>query len=334
MRKSKYIITIILLLLISVPLFACERKYPAKSKSGLYFDTIISISIHDSNVTPKRKEKILSDCMDICQKYDDLLSPTLEGSDIYAINHSAGKPVVVNEDTYLLIETAIEYAQLSNGHIDPTIAKVSELWNFTKQNTYIPSETELSLALQHVGYEKVYLNPTDHSVTLTDADAAISLGFIAKGFIADKLKEHLMEQSIENASINLGGNLIFMGTHSDGNPFTAGIQMPFSDDGTLAATLVLNDKSLVTSGTYQRYFEADNTIYHHILDTSTGMPIQNNLLSVSILCTSSLEADALSTTCFVMGLEEGLNYINSLPDVEALFITSDYQLHYSNGFPR
>lgn len=332
MRKTKTTIIFLLLIIVSLPLYSCQRKYPAKSGTGFYFDTIVSIAIHDNNISDKQKSKLLEECMNMCDYYDKLLSSTITDSDIYAINHANGKSVVVHEDTFFLIETAVEYAKLTNGRIDPTISKVSDLWTFRQDNGHIPSQTDIQDALKHVDYTKILLDKNNLTVTLSDPDATIGLGFIAKGFIADKIKDYLLNQSVKNASINLGGNLLFLGKHSDGKSFTAGIQMPFSENGTLAATITLKDKSLVTSGTYQRYFSVDNIIYHHILDTATGMPLNNDLLSVSILTDSSLHADALSTTCFIMGLEEGLNYINSLENVEALFITSDYQLHYSNGF--
>ena len=169
------------------------------------------------------------------------------------------------------------------------------------------------------------------TVTLLDPESQISLGFIAKGYIADKLKEYLLSENIRSAIINLGGNLLAVGVKPDGSPFQFGIQKPFDTQGTPVTVLSVSDKSAVSSGIYERYFYQNQVLYHHILDASDGYPVQNNLLGVTILSDSSTVGDALSTTCFVLGPEEGMQLIESLDEVEAVFVTKDYALHYSSG---
>ena len=159
----------------------------------------------------------------------------------------------------------------------------------------------------------------------------MDLGFIAKGFIADRLKESLLEKGVESALINLGGNILAVGSKPDGSPFEIGVRKPFDTQNTALTTLSLSDRSLVSSGVYERYFEKDGKRYHHLLDPFTGYPVENGLLGVTILSSSSMEGDALSTTAFVLGPEEGMALIESLPDTEAVFITEDYKLHYSSG---
>ncbi len=136
---------------------------------------------------------------------------------------------------------------------------------------------------------------------------------------------------MQSALINLGGNVVVLGSKPDGSPFTIGMQKPFDEHGKAIATLSLSDSSLVSSGVYERYFRQDGRLYHHILDPASGYPVENGLLGVTILSGSSMEGDALSTTCFVLGLTEGMKLIESLPDIEAVFITEDYQLHPSSG---
>ncbi|MCM1145214.1 MAG: FAD:protein FMN transferase [Blautia sp.] len=303
---------------------------------------MIQITVYE-----KKEEPLLEDCLELAGYYEGLLSPTVEGSDIWNINHSSGQPVVVSDETLLLLQTALSYSEITNGRIDPTMETVSQLWDFHTQDSptlsedssalsetspatnRIPSEKDLAEAIRHVDYHNLSIN--GNTVTLLDPEAAISLGFIAKGFIADKIKEYLLSQQVKSAIINLGGNLLAVGSRPDGAPFQFGIQKPFDSQGTPIDVLSVSDKSLVSSGIYERYFYQDGTLYHHILNTANGYPIQNHLLSVTILSDSSMIGDALSTSCFVLGLEEGMALIESLEEVEAVFITEDFVLHYSSG---
>ena len=136
----------------------------------------------------------------------------------------------------------------------------------------------------------------------------------------------------DSAMINLGGNVLAMGSKLDGSDYNIGIQKPFDETGEPITSVKISDKSVVTSGIYQRYFKADGKIYHHILDPNTGYPCENNLYSVTILTDSSLTADALSTTCFLLGYDRGMKLINQLDNVDAVFITNDNQIHYSKNF--
>ena len=130
---------------------------------------------------------------------------------------------------------------------------------------------------------------------------------------------------------NLGGNALAIGNKPDGTPFKVGIQQPFAAGGVTALTLPVTDLSVVSSGNYERFFEYNGKIYHHILDTETGCPVWNSLSGVTVLCSSSMEGGALSTACFVLGAEKGMALIESLPDTEAVFLTSDGDILYSDG---
>ena len=137
---------------------------------------------------------------------------------------------------------------------------------------------------------------------------------------------------MKHAIINLGGNVLTIGTKTDGSDYNIGIQKPFDKSGQPITSVKVSDKSVVTTGTYQRYFEKNNKIYHHIIDPTTGYPCENNLSSVTIITNSSLTADALSTTCFLLGYEDGMKLVNLLDNVDAVFITNDNKIHYSNNF--
>ncbi len=299
------------------------------TKTGFYFDTAVSITLY-GNADPA----LFAQCFSLCQRYEDMLSHTKEGSDIWNLNNAGGKPAAISEETAFLLETAVFYSALTDGAVDATVAPLSTLWNVTGDDPAVPSAWQIGALLPHVDYRAITIqkNAETYTAMLKDPAAAVSLGFIAKGFIADRLKEYLRSQGITNAIINLGGNVLTIGTKPDGSPFTVGIQKPFASQGESIATLPLADASLVSSGIYERYFTAkDGTLYHHILDTKTGYPVSNNLLGVTILSPSSTAGDALSTACLVLGLEKGLALIESLENTHAIFITSDYALHCSKG---
>ena len=286
------------------------------------FDTVISVQIFDSV-----DEDVLKGCEKLCKKYDSMFSNKIEDSEISRINSAGGNPVEVSKETIKLIKKGIYYSEMSDGVFDITIAPVSNLWDFKAETPLVPSPEAIAEAVSHVNYENIIIR--DNTVKLTDPHAGIDLGAIAKGYIADRIKDYLEEEGVRHAMINLGGNVLAMGSKLDGSDYNIGIQKPFDEPIT---SVKISDKSVVTSGIYQRYFKADGKIYHHILDPNTGYPCENNLYSVTILTDSSLTADALSTTCFLLGYDRGMKLINQLDNVDAVFITNDNQIHYSKNF--
>ncbi len=331
-RKRSLSIIILLLLILFlclIPVVTAGNRVQPITYTNFYFNTVVSLTFYNKNDSALAEE-----CFEICDTYEKMYSRTLEGSDIWRINHSNGEPVSVSEDTYLLLKEALYYCELTEGQIDITIAPLMDLWGFTDTTSTKtpPSSAEINALLAHVDYRNVELGP-DNTVTLKDPEAAIDLGFIAKGYVADKLKEYLISQGVTSAIINLGGNVCVIGNKPDGTPYTIGIQEPFASTGTSLTTVQITDTSAVTSGTYQRYFEYDNVIYHHILDAKTGYPIDNHLSGVTILCPSATAADALSTTCFILGEEKALEYINALDNTECILISKSGDVIRSDGLP-
>ncbi|MGF0034204.1 FAD:protein FMN transferase [Bariatricus sp. SGI.154] len=289
------------------------------------FDTVIKIDIYDAI-----DDDVLKGCEKLCKKYDAMFSNKVEDSEISQINHAGGNPVEVSKETITLIKKGIYYSELSKGVFDITIAPVSDLWDFKSEEAAVPAPDAVTSAVSHVNYNNIIIK--DNTVRLTDPNAGIDVGAIAKGYIADRLKDYLESQGVEHAMINLGGNVLAMGNKLDGSDYNIGIQKPFDETGSPITSVKISNKSVVTSGIYQRYFEADGKIYHHILNPNTGYPCENNLNSVTIITNSSLTADALSTTCFLLGYDEGMKLINQLDNVDAIFITNDNKLHYSRNF--
>ena len=319
MKRFRRVVAFLLTMILFLSGCSLKAAEPIE-KTGFYFDTIITIKIYDSDDT-----SLLDECFSYCEEFEQTVSRTIETSEIYRINHADGNPVEVSDITLELLQTGIKYGELTNGKFDITVAPLSELWDFKNNTGTLPSEADIAEALSHVDYRNIQID--GNSVTLTDSKAAIDLGGIAKGYMADCLKEYLLSKGVESALINLGGNMLAIGTKPDGSHFNIGIQKPFDKTGTAITSVETEDSSVVSSGVYERYFEVNDRIYHHILDTETGMPYDNGLLSVSILSPESVDGDALSTACFALGLEEGMKLIESLEDTEAIFITEDYELH-------
>ena len=173
---------------------------------------------------------------------------------------------------------------------------------------------------------------SDNTVTLKNPKTQIDLGGIAKGYIADQMKAQLRSDGITEGIINLGGNVLCIGQKRNGSDFNIAVKKPFTETGEYMEVLHINDYSVVSSGTYERYFYSDNgTFYHHILNPATGYPYDNNLCDVTIISSESTVGDCLSTTCFVLGLDDGMKLINSLDGIEAVFITNDGSKYYSDN---
>ena len=288
--------------------------------TDMLFDTVIKIQILDP-----ADESILDGLKKLCEKYDTMFSATNTDSELYKLNHANGQPFTVSSETVNLIQEGIHYSKLSGGAFDLTIEPVSALWDFKADKPTVPSSDAIAQAVSHVDYTKVDIQ--DNTVTLEDPEAGIDLGAIAKGYIADQVKTYLKKQGIKHAIINLGGNVDVIGTKPDGSKYNIGIQKPFDESGEAITSVQLKDQTVVTSGIYERYFKKNGKLYHHILDPRTGYPCENNLYSVSIITDSSTKADALSTTCFLLGYEKGMELIQSMDGVEAIFITDDEKMH-------
>lgn len=302
-------------------LSACSSSREPISKQGFLLDTVIQITLYDTG-----NESLLDESFAVCEKYEQLLSKTVATSDVSRINQAEGKPVTVSDETIALIQKSLTYSELSDGAFDITIAPLSSLWDFKDKKT-IPDSQDIEKAKNLVDYHTISIS--GNTVTLSNPKASIDLGAIAKGHIADKIKDYLVSKNVKSGLINLGGNVLTIGTKPDGSAWNIGIQKPFDEQNAAITSVHLSDESVVTSGVYERYFKQDGVIYHHILDAKTGYPFQNGLLAVTIISEQSVNGDALSTTCFALGLQKGMELIRSLPDIDAIFITDDYQLHDS-----
>lgn len=330
------------ILILSLSFTGCTAQKNAFSKdkkdcirsTSFKLNTVVTITIYDSD-----DESLLAECMNLCDKYEKIFSRTNADSELYKLNHRELEPVAGTEKTYEISEELAEllsiglsYSQKSDGAFDIAIAPLTELWDFTSETPEVPDDSEIKNALSKCGWEGVTIESQE--ITLESSDTEFDLGGIAKGYIADRLKEYLISRDIKSATINLGGNVLCIGSKPDGTPFSIGVQKPFADRNETAAAMEITGKSVVSSGIYERFFEEDGRLYHHILNPATGYPYENDLIAVTIISDKSVDGDALSTTCFALGYEKGMDYAQSIPDVQAIFITDDYELHYTDSFEK
>lgn len=315
------------------------------SISSIKLNTAVQITIYDS-----QDKALLDDCLALCDKYELVFSRTNEKSELYKLNHrkdtsdkdpnadgqTTPYPVSgtadtwhISEDLASLLSQGLSITRESDGAFDIAIAPLTSLWDFTAEDPKVPDDAAIQKALPLCSSAGVTIDGQD--ITLPSDDIQFDVGAIAKGYIADRMKDLLVKKGVKSAIINLGGNVLCIGSKPDGTPFKVGIQKPFADRNETEAVMDITGKSVVSSGIYERCFKQNGKLYHHILNPKTGYPYDNSLISVTIISDQSVDGDALSTTCFALGLEDGLKFAEK-KGVHAVFITEDYELHYTDGF--
>lgn len=254
-------------------------------------------------------------------------SVTEEDSEIYQINHSNGNAVILSEDTRAVMEFVLQMAEKTSGNLEPTIYPVLTAWGFTAEENRIPGEEEIQTLLKSVGYQKIQLNGNQIQIP---SGMELDLGAVGKGYAGDEAAKTLKENGITSALLNLGGNVQAVGSKPDGSDWRIGIRNPFGE-GNLGI-LEISDRAVVTSGNYEHYFVGeDGETYGHILNPFTGKPVENELMSMTIVTKQGQEGDALSTALFVMGLDGAKEYWREHLDFEMLAVTKDGEIYLTAG---
>ncbi|MDS0526455.1 FAD:protein FMN transferase [Clostridium sp. SHJSY1] len=280
----------------------------------------------------KKSESAIKEAFDYLIDIDNRMSAFKDDSEISIINKNAGiKAKTVSSDTFSLIEEAIKYSELSEGAFDPTIRPVVSLWGIGTKSERKPKKDEIQEKLKLVNYKDIILNKKDNSVGLKNKYQSIDLGGIAKGYATDEITKIFKKNGIKTAIIDLGGNIFVLGNKNNGTSWNVGIQDPIRGRGEHVGVLSLKDKSVVTSGNYERFFIKENEKFHHIIDPSTGYPLKSNVLSATIISDKSIDGDGLSTGVYIMGIEKARNLIESISGIDAIFITEDKNVYITSG---
>mgnify|MGYP000848407591 CR=1 FL=1 len=338
--KKHFIKNILILLITAIGISGCtlspknSQNHKTSSsyitKSSFLLNTIITITIYD-----KQDENILNNAIDLIGDYEKIFSRTDRESELSKVNQEISnsnniKEIEISDELTEILRYGLYYSQLSEGAFDITIGPLTSIWDFTSSEPSLPSNNDIQDALHYVNYDSLQLE--NNKIISYKPGASIDLGAIAKGYIADKVKEYLVSTGVESAIINLGGNILCIGNKPDGSPFKIGIQKPFADRDETIAAMEITDLSVVSSGIYERFFIKDDKTYHHILNPTSGYPYESDLISVSIISEQSVDGDGLSTTCFALGLEKGMELVENMPNTYGIFITKDYKIHYTDGF--
>ena len=276
-----------------------------KESSVQFFamDTLMSITAYG----PESEEAVPA-ARDEVNRLDALLSRTREESAVARLNAAAGsgEPVEVDGEVAALLELANSVSAASGGSFDVTIAPVMDAWGWTGDTRRVPAQDELDALLPLVNYENLMVDTGAGTAQLTEPGMAADLGGVAKGYAAARASQVLTEAGVTSALLDLGANITAVGNKPDGDPWRVAVKNP-QDTQDYLCVLSLTDQTASTSGGYERYFEEDGVVYHHIIDPATGWPADSGLLSVTVVSANAAQADALSTACFVLGPEGALD---------------------------
>ncbi|WNK46238.1 FAD:protein FMN transferase (plasmid) [Pantoea agglomerans] len=289
--------------------------------SAVLMGSPILLKLFDDNQTLARQ------VFRLIKQQENLFTVNRAASEVMAINHAAGQhPVVVSQPVFDLIACAHAVSLLPDSLFNLAIGPLVKCWKIGFQGHRVPSETELQARMALTNPHDVILDDTSRSVMLARPGMEIDLGAIAKGYIADVVQAFLRQQQVSSALINLGGNVQTVGAPPEEAGWAIGLIKPFGEAEELIGVISVNNRSVVTSGIYERYFELDGVCYHHILDPRSGHPLDNDLLSVTVISDRSLDGDIYTTLLYGLGVEQGIACLDEQPGIEAIFVTRDRQV--------
>ncbi|TYQ16512.1 UNVERIFIED_CONTAM: thiamine biosynthesis lipoprotein [Acetivibrio alkalicellulosi] len=326
LKKLGFFSVVVILLLILQS--GCMYNQNEIKRDLFALNTIINITVYGNKTT----EKVLDEAIGRLYEIENRMSATISGSDVELININAGKiPVKVHDDTFFVVQKALEYSEITDGAFDISIYPLVKLWDIGSYTRKVPSEEEITKTLELVDYKKIKLDVDERTVYLEKEGMAIDLGGIAKGYAIDEVKGILKRGGIKHGIIYMGGDISVIGSKPDSTHWRIGIQDPrYDNEGTrYFAVVEKSDRSIVTSGDYERYMEVDGVRYHHIFHPHTGYPVDSNLMSLTVVAQTSIDADALSTALFVLGVDDGLNVIEELNEIDIVAVTKDKKVYFS-----
>ena len=304
---------------------SCTRAEPSRAEFVL--GTVCSVTLFDQG-----DSSVYQEVFSRIREIDNLMSVNIAASDVSSVNAASGiKPVTVHDDVFDVIERAVFFARISGGAFDPAVGPLVSLWGIGGENPRVPSQAEINMVLPLVNWRAIETDRITRGVFLEQSGMALDLGAIAKGYAADEAAAIIKNAGIKRAIVDLGGNIVLCGEKKDKSPWRVGIQNPNEKRGSYIGIVQVKERSVVTSGVYERFFENDGVRYHHIFSPSGGYPVENELLSVTIIAHNSMDADALSTAAFVLGYEKGAALIDSFQDAEAVFVFKDMTVRKTAG---
>ena len=335
MHKLKKYINLFLCFSLIFMLISCSQnnkeneqttQQESLKRTEMLMGTVISVTLFDSN-----DESILDKVFDKVSYLEGILSINEAGTEVDKINENAGiEPVKVSDDTFNVVKAGVYYSELSNGKFDVTIGPLVKLWDIPNATT-IPTQEQIDSVIPLTNYKDVVIDESNKTVFLTRPGMMLDLGGIAKGYTADIISKMLTDNGVNSAIIDLGGNIFAHGQKPTGDAWKIGIQNPFSTRGEIVGAISVKNKSIVTSGIYERFIEVNGVKYHHILNPQTGYPYENDIAGITIISDKSTAGDALSTSVFALGVNEGMKFVEGLDGVDAIFVTKNNGIYLTSG---
>ncbi len=368
-HKIHFLIILAAIIIFSGTLSGCNagKKNQPVTESRFLLGTLVDLTVYEGeNGTVFRKAfNLISEYENMLSRNIETSEISLINK------NAGKFPASVSEDTLYAIKKGLEYSVLTEGLFDISIGPLVTLWGIGTESARLPTDPEIKKAVELTDYKKIFITadkikspgfqadsqsaevkttegglddsrtnnaitagdavPAGESVFLGKEGMAIDLGAVAKGFIADKVLELFEANGVKSAIINLGGNVLLFGSKPGGIPFKIGIQNPFDVRGSYLGIIKASDISIVTSGIYERYFEADGKKYHHILNPKTGYPVENDIMGISVITGKSIDGDCLSTSLFMLGSVKAIDLVENLENTEAVIITKEKKIILSSG---
>ena len=327
MKHTSICCKLLTLTLLLSALTGCGSKEPEKTEKQIFaMDTVMTLTAYGEAAGPA-----LDAAAAQINETARLLDPEQEGSLVWTLNHSGGAQTEIPELLYHMLDTAGTVYARSGGALDLSVYPVVRTWGFIDQAYRVPSPDEIAAAMEGVDYAAVTFEQTGDTCFAAVPDGMeISFGSVAKGAMSDAVVDTLRENGVTSAVISLGGNVQTLGLRPDGSDWTVAVQDPH-DTGTFLGTIAVGETAVVTSGSYQRYFEENGVMYHHIIDPATGYPADSGLLSATVVCPDGAMADCLSTAMFVLGEDGALDYWRTWGGFELLLVTTDGRVVLTDG---
>ena len=298
------------------------------SRSERLMGTTITVSICDPQA-----DELLTHCFELLRSYEHRFSANDASSELMEINHQAGiAPVQVHPDLFELIALGTLHSQAKNSHLNIAIGPLVQTWRIGFSDARRPAPEEIEQALLKIDLQQIQLDQENYTVFLKRPGMKIDLGALAKGYSADLIATYLRGKGIKNALIDLGGNILTVGQHPvKQQPWRIGIQNPVEKRGQHLLVLSVKDKSVVTSGIYERHLEVDGQSFHHIFDSVTGYPVETDLASITIISDRSVDGEIWTTRLFGDSPTSILNTVESLPGIETLLVSQSGKIAYTSG---
>ena len=327
MYKKWFLLLGIIFLFVS-----CNKSvHPALPQKEIVLGTICTVNLFEHGT-----QELYAEIFDTLQKVENLMSANTTTSEIACANKNAGLgEVVISKPTYDVLKIALEYSEKTNGAFNLAIGPLVKIWGIGTADAKIPTKEEIQVAKELCNWQNIVLSEKNDSyfVFLEKAGMSLDLGGVAKGYAADQINVILKSRGIDKAMIDLGGNIFAYGEKEINTPWRIGIKNPFDSTGEPIIALSIKNESVVTSGVYERFFEQDGIRYHHLINSATGFPSNNGLMSVTIVHEYSTVADILSTAVFILGKDDGMNLLENM-GIQGFCIASNKEIYATNTIVR